>query len=138
MDINDVIDNALRLRDAGEIDDAVKSLELHIASQGNSLGVVRALTSILFDGGRWAESAGYALTAIQLAPKSQFNSHLFFLSLMNLNRIDEALEEGKRFLEIHKLEPGLAASRPKEEQDDISHYLATIKEIARLHGSPID
>ena len=90
-------DRALGLRDAGEVDTALKILAELAAKRPDLAYVVGMLASVQFQAGYLDASAASASRAVQLSPSSEMASRCLFHSLYDLGRYDEAFAEVARF-----------------------------------------
>ena len=112
-------DEALALRDAGDLQGAYEALSRLSVAYPSNPGILGMLGSIELELGRKAQAASSFRKATLLSPKSELASLGLFHSLWESGDTDGALEEMKRFV---------ATSGPSDE------YRKVLQEINSKEG----
>ncbi|MGB5389727.1 MAG: tetratricopeptide repeat protein, partial [Thermoanaerobaculia bacterium] len=95
-------EQALRLKEGGRIDDAIRLLERLTREHSKLAPAFLLLAGIYRDQKRFAEAAECFRVVTRLAPDSEVGSLGVFYSLWQLGELEEALEEMRSFLASHE------------------------------------
>jgi predicted Zn-dependent protease len=93
-------DEALRLRDAGELARARMALERLAREYPERPSVIGTLAGIQFAAGDYEQAATTGRLSVRLAPKSELASRTLFHAYMRLQDIEAAFSEVARFRTI--------------------------------------
>lgn len=100
----DQFEEALRLREQGDLPEAQRILEGLVASQPRSAALFAVLGDLYWDLGFLDKSISSFRTATQIATRSEDASLGLFHTLWQAGREDEAFDEMKRFMNISNSE----------------------------------
>lgn len=101
-DIEKEFDDALRLRDAGQVDDAVKILEALAQRRPDAYPVLGTLAGIQYSQGDMEGARKNFSRTVELSPRSELASRGLFHALYRLGRLVEAFEEMARFRSLKR------------------------------------
>jgi predicted Zn-dependent protease len=98
--MREAFDEALRLRDAGQVNEALSILRRLADQRPDLANVVGMLAGLEYQTGDYESAARNARNAVKLAPRSELASVILFHSLYRLQSVDEAFAEVERFRTI--------------------------------------
>ena len=100
IQINAILDQALRLRENGDLESALREIQLLTKITPQKASVAGILATLFFEGKIWPEAARWYRLATKLNPKAELASLGLFHSLWEMGRQKQAFAEMKRFLLI--------------------------------------
>jgi predicted Zn-dependent protease len=120
-------DDALRIRDTGDTRQAIACFRALAREWPDDPAAVGMLAGLEFEVGDYESACMHGRLVTRQSPRSQLASHVLFLSLCELGRLDEAFAEIARF----------RALRPSQE---FERTLAEMREgvTGKLRSSPFD
>lgn len=96
--IKDRFNNAIKLRDEGRIDEALRILNAINVEYPNQASILGVIGGIYFGIGDLEAARTLLERVVSMSPRSELASLGLFHSLWELGRHEEALSEMKRFL----------------------------------------
>ena len=120
---------AIQLRNDGELEISL-GLLCQLYSERSEVSITLPIIGgILMTLSRYSEAAHYFRLHTNTKPLNWISSMALYSALLNADRIDEALAEGSRFLNLMESGVSVIPNRNHTDQMEIAEYVEEVKQL---------